>query len=282
MSVDAAQCSAGIVPRRCDLALEAGRLSYLEWGDRGAPILLLHGITSSARGWWRVAPALVAAEYHVYAVDMPGHGQSSLADAHHIDRIAAVVAHMLRLAPLAGATVIGHSWGGAVAIALATSASDHPRPQRVALIDPLLAMDPARGQALLPRYLEGLGRPPTETLPIVRAANPDWHPCDCFWKSEALQQCRPEAVQGLFTDSGAWDLTARLARIAMPLLVLLADPHHTIIAPATRQAMAQALRGNSGRLATIPGATHNIFRDRFDAFMHVLRAWLQGRADLVL
>jgi pimeloyl-ACP methyl ester carboxylesterase len=42
-----------------------------------APLaLLIHGVTSSSRTWWRVAPVLVRRGYRVLAVDLRGHGES--------------------------------------------------------------------------------------------------------------------------------------------------------------------------------------------------------------
>ena len=142
-------CVGGLEPSRGQV--HAGRImfSYLEWGESGAPLLLLHGITSSARGWWRVAPELVALGYHVYALDMPGHGQSQLVDAHRIDQIASRIGDVLDALQLAKPVVIGHSWGGAVALELAASIAV----ARVALVDPLLALSSERGALRLPAYL---------------------------------------------------------------------------------------------------------------------------------
>jgi len=58
--------------------LPAGRFHYVSWGPEHNELpsaLLLHGITSSAQSWVRVAPAL-ANRYRVYALDMRGHGDS--------------------------------------------------------------------------------------------------------------------------------------------------------------------------------------------------------------
>src|SRR5207244_1509189 len=117
-------------------------------GNSGSPLLLLHGITSSARGWWRVAPELVALGYHVYALDMPGHGQSQLADVHRIEQIADRIAAVLDALQIAHPIVIGHSWGGAVALELAASIDV----ARVVLVDPLLALTSERGALRLPIY----------------------------------------------------------------------------------------------------------------------------------
>src|SRR3954469_12706847 len=180
------KCVGDLEPRRRQV--HAGKMifSYLEWGASGAPLLLLHGITSSARGWWRVAPELVSLGYHVYALDMPGHGPSQLADTDRIDKIAVHIGAVLDAMQLAKPVVICHAWGGAVALELASSIAV----ARVALVDPLLALTSEKGALRLPTYLEGLGMAPNETLPAIRAANPDWHACDFVWKGEALQQCR--------------------------------------------------------------------------------------------
>ena len=265
------ECVAGMEPSRGQVQAGGLTFSYLEWGESGMPLLLLHGITSSARGWWRVAPELVELGYHVYALDMPGHGQSQLADAHRIDQIAGRIGKALDALQLTKPVVIGHSWGGAVALQLAASIDV----TRVALVDPLLALSSERSALRLPTYLEGLGMPPEVTLPAIRAANPDWHDCDFVWKGEALQQCRADAVRGLFIGSGDWDLMPLFSGIDVPLLLLLADPQYTVIAPETLSIVETTLRAGLGQITRVDGTNHNMFRGGFAPFMRVLLSWLK-------
>jgi pimeloyl-ACP methyl ester carboxylesterase len=267
-------CSAGLAPQRGYVQANGTRLAYLEWGAQGRPLVLLHGITSSARTWWRAAPALVAQGYHVYALDLPGHGESDETNDHRIENIAALVAAALRALDLAGAVLIGHSWGGATALTLA-SGEDHELLSRVVAIDPALRMSPTTGTARLPNYLVGLGQPPEETLPAVRANNPDWHECDIYWKGEAFQQCRAGAVRGLFVGSGEWDISESFARVEIPLLLLVADTQHTVIAPDALATARGALRPSLGQLVQIPGTTHNMQRGAgYEPTMAALIAWL--------
>jgi pimeloyl-ACP methyl ester carboxylesterase len=270
---------AGLPPRRGEIQAGSIRLGYLEWGDRGRPLALLHGITSSARAWWRAAPTLAAQGCHVYALDMPGHGRSDESADHRIESIAGLIAAALRALDLQDVTLVGHSWGGATALALASMDEGQALLSRVALVDPALSMTPETGAARLPNYMVGVGDPPELTLPTVRANNPDWHEYDVFWKGEAFQQCRAAAVRGLFLGSGTWNLTDRFAQVDIPLLLLVADPQYTVIAPDTLAAAERSLRPGLGRMATIPGTTHNMLRgDGYAPTMQVLTAWLADKA----
>ena len=98
------------------------RWSAISWGDPAArPLLLIHGVTSSAATWWRVGPALAASGRRVVAVDLPGHGRTGQWLGHHRFRDnAADVAACIRAAGLEtpDLQVVGHSWGAMTAAAL--------------------------------------------------------------------------------------------------------------------------------------------------------------------
>ena len=275
MTFDLPDCSSNPPPIRHHIETEIARLSYLEWGGAGQPVLLLHGITSSARAWWRVAPALVERGYHVYALDMPGHGDSDAVADHRLDSLAALVGTLLHILDLKNVILIGHSWGGATALTLASGR--HPLRavlSRVTLIDPAMRMSATWGEETLPRFLHGIGMNPEDTLRPLRAANRKWHECDVVWKAAALQQCRTEMVRGFFLASGAWDLAPHLALVTVPLLLMVAAPTYTVVAPDIQDAAKQALRPGLGQLVTIPKSDHNIYRGEYDAFMQVLMKWL--------
>lgn len=258
--------------------LRAGptRLSYLEWAGDGPPLLLLHGITSNAMAYWQAAPALAAAGYHVFSLDMPGHGLSDMSAGHDPDSIAALAGALIDARGLRGVTLIGHSWGGATALALA--GGEHPARAalaRVVLIDPALAMSAARGREMLPNYMVGVGQPAAANEAWLRANNPTWAECDIFWKLQALAACRPAQVEGLFIGGGEWSLVERLAAVDVPLLLLVADPEHTVI-QADRLAEVRAqLRPELGAMQVIPGTTHNMLRGPgYADTMAALTGWL--------
>lgn len=42
----------------------------------GLPIVMIHGVAASLHDWDALTPALTAASYQTYAIDLPGHGES--------------------------------------------------------------------------------------------------------------------------------------------------------------------------------------------------------------
>ncbi|MGW0521814.1 alpha/beta fold hydrolase [Crossiella sp. NPDC003009] len=91
------------------------RMHYVT-GGRGTPVVLLHGWPQTWYGWWPIMPAL--AEHHtVYAVDLPGLGDSTGTPTGYDKATLARYVHTLiadRLG-LRDARVVGHDLGAAVA-----------------------------------------------------------------------------------------------------------------------------------------------------------------------
>jgi len=181
------------------------RWHFLAWGiATDPPLLLTHGVGSSARGWWRVGPALAATGRRVVALDMPGHGSAGPWDGRYrFVETAADVAGFIRNAGLARPelAIVGHSWGAVVAAHLPQAAI---RPARLVLVDPpWLSLD----------QLEALTRDPSErhydsldeARSAVRAVNPDWSDGDVMAKAHALTEFDPECVRAVLLENGAYD-----------------------------------------------------------------------------
>ena len=94
------------------------KLHYDVWGDESSPpLLLIHGNRDHARTWDQVAIQLKR-DYCVYAVDLPGHGDSqwSVGSQYSLPEFVLDVASLGRELNRNPLTVIGHSLGGAVAL----------------------------------------------------------------------------------------------------------------------------------------------------------------------
>lgn len=257
------------------IELRGMRLSYLDWGGDGPPAVLLHGITSSAATLWQVAPALGAAGLRAIALDMPGHGASDLSRAHDIDTIAGLVGDAIVALGLREVTLLGHSWGGATALALAGSShAARAVVARVVLVDPALGLDPEWGQGALPSYVEGVGEPAAVGQAAIRAKNPTWPEGDIYWKALAMEQCRREQVEGFFRPAASWKLVGRLGGVVVPLLILVAEPAYTVIPESLLNEVHATLPG-TGRVEVVPGTNHNMFRGPgYGPTMEILLHWL--------
>lgn len=264
-------CDAGMPPRREQIIVQNRVLSYLHWGEGERTVVLLHGITSSARAWWRVAPAIANLGYRVIAFDMPGHGESMLLGTHDIPSIAEHLAHACHHLGVIPAALIGHSWGGATALHLAPRLAV----ARLVLIDPALTLSGAIDPVMLPRFLEGIGDPPAVSIPGLSQRHKHWHRCDVQWKAEALTQCRKEAIEGFFLHSGQWNLMPQFAQCACPILCLVAAPGATVIPGEFHGAIQAALAEHGGAWMQIEGTDHNMYRGGFDATMPHIMHWLK-------
>jgi pimeloyl-ACP methyl ester carboxylesterase len=179
--------------------------SALVWGEPSArPLLLIHGVTSSAAVWWRIGPALAATGRRVVAVDQAGHGLTGHWQGHIRFRDnAADIAAFIRAAGLdrPDLQVIGHSWGATTAAALPAGGL---RPATLILLDPpvlplavisLEAADPAQ---------QTYGDI-DEAISAVRRSQPDWSDGDVRAKAEALTTLDEAAARAVLLENGDWD-----------------------------------------------------------------------------
>ena len=262
--------------------LPAGRFHYLSWGAEQIELpsaLLLHGVTSSAQSWVRVAPAL-ANRYRVYALDMRGHGDSIKPSkgAYSLRHTADDAAAFIDILGLERPLLIGHSWGGATAMVLASGAeSQKPVPHfsQVILEDPAHNFGRSDAEERAIFYAKDIGRPADELRAEITADNPGWTEADIEGKIEALHKVTREAVISVFSEAGEeGDLLPLLAHISAPTLLIRADASlGTTLDEAAWEQAKQYLPANS-RAVQINGATHNVHRSKFDEFMQAVNDFL--------
>jgi len=138
--------------------VDGARVHYQEFGDPNRPtVLLIHGYTASTYVWHSTAPAIAESDLHVIAIDLLGFGFSEKPAwfDYSIGSQARMVSRFMNRVGIGRATVVGSSYGGAVA---ATLALDYPeRVEKLVLVDAVSNDAPKNHPVLRLASVRGLG-----------------------------------------------------------------------------------------------------------------------------
>jgi pimeloyl-ACP methyl ester carboxylesterase len=107
------------------------RLAVRDSGGNGTTAVLLHGLGAPQRSWDRVAP-LLAPHLRVVTYDQRGHGASAAADDYPLDAFLADLQAVLDTLALQQPLLVGHSFGGLLAV---DHAAAHPGCAGVVAVD---------------------------------------------------------------------------------------------------------------------------------------------------
>ncbi len=253
--------------------LDDGRQTTLQqWGTSGPVVLCVHGIASSRRDWKRFGDR-VGSEFRVFAFDQRGHGDSDASDGPmSLERSVADVRDVVATLPGPVDVLIGHSWGGAVAL-LAGRAM---KPPHVVAIDPMIRVLPG---GFTDEYVtdlrEPLGLAPQEKEAAIRAMFDGANRDDVAGKVHAMMPLRIGTLEALErdnrADAGAWDVRQTVAAYPVPLLILGAGEQSVM--STDDQTFVREHGGPNVTLRTFEGHGHTLHRSAFDAFVDAVRAF---------
>ena len=274
-----------VQPDSRTIALRGLSFHYLEWPAPRAgatPLVLLHGLSSSAAAWRRVAEHF-AAGYRVIALDQRGHGDTAWADAasYGTDDYVADLEAFVEALGLERFVLVGHSMGGHHTIAYTAR---HPERVIAALandIPPALPRDPDVQAQQFPG-----GKHPV--YPSVEAWMDAQRPNAPFTPEAILRfsgESRLKAVEGGVTpkyDSNAsihWapaDLWEEARTISRPILFVRGG-RSTVLDPQTLQRMDMEIE--PARSVTLEKSGHNTFFDMEPEFVRTLADFLGAHAS---
>jgi len=259
---------------RHTIVMHGQQVTYLEAGaDSGGPVVvLLHGLASSSRTWAGVAP-LLSARAHVIAPDLLGHGESAKPRSgdYSLGAYAAGLRDLLVALGVPRATIVGHSFGGGVAMQFAY--------QYPELTERLVLVASGGLGSHVSIALRAATLPGTAVaLRVAVAVTPDWLTRLGQRAGQMLPWTSGPEIDGLadafhsFTDRGArsaftqtirsalnWsgqrlDGTERLYLLAETPVLLVSGDQDSVIPVAHSRAAHHALP--MGRLEIFDGAGH--------------------------
>jgi pyruvate dehydrogenase E2 component (dihydrolipoamide acetyltransferase) len=224
---DARAARAAFRPETGLLAVSRGR------GGAGTPVVLLHGFASDATSKARLEAHL--RDRPVIRIDLPAHGKSPKRAADSFADLVRDVRHALDGLSLCSAHLVGHSLGGAVALALADT-----RPDRIAgltLIAPA-GLGPEIGGAVL-RGICNATRAASLDPWLRSLVSDEAIVTDSYVRlamaaraDARLRAAQAALAEALFPDGvQAFDLRAALDRVAAPARIVWG--RHDAIIPWT-------------------------------------------------
>jgi pimeloyl-ACP methyl ester carboxylesterase len=242
------------------------KLNTYTWGEAFAArtAVLIHGVTSNAASWVRVGPALAAAGYHVVAPELRGHGDSPKTDGQYA--LDLIVADLAESVPRAPTLLVGHSFGGVMAILAIRQGI--LKPAHLLLEDPVLHFADQQLPASLLKNDEA--NLPRDVVGFLRA-NPKWQPIDAEGKVASLRALDWDHMRQVFADNAPWDLRPAVVEVAKTVPTRLILPESSFYVPPADAADLAAALGPDA-IVHIAGAGHSIHRDDLDSFMKVIRA----------
>lgn len=259
------------------ITLDDGTETTLErWGDRGPVVLCVHGITSSRKSWTKLGHRF-AGTHRFFAYDQRGHGDSApVPGPMTLERSLADLAAVAAALGEPVDALVGHSWGGAVALL----GGRRIAPASVVAIDPLVRVPAGTFAA---DYVEELrpilALPPAEREPAVRNTVAHLDETEQLAKVHAMREMTIECIARIGTennvDAGAWDLRERLRAYPVPLYLAVAGID-SVIEPEDVAELSTTL-GPHAVLEIFANEGHSLHRTAFDAFATALAAFLSGR-----
>jgi len=229
------------------------------------PVILLHGAGGSYLSWpvrVRRMPGL-----RVFALDLPGHGNSPERRGLSIHAYAACVRDWMEAVGLSRAVMVGHSMGGAIAITLALESPQHTLG--------LALLGSATRLRVNPALIEASANPasfPVAVEKVIQWSFSRGAPANLrSLVGRRLAGISPNLLHDDFLACDAFDVSARLGQISCPTLVMCgADDRMTSLRES--QALVEAIPGAS--LQVIAGAGHMVMLEKPDEVAVALQEYI--------
>lgn len=232
----------------------AHRFNVLTLGSGGVPVVLIHGFGGDG-GTWLFNQDALAQNRTVHVIDLPAHGASEPTVASgEVADIAQAVLELFAALDIEKAHLVGHSLGGAVALAIASAAPQ--RVQSLTLIAPA-GLGPEISDAYIDGFLAADRRKAMKDVLAMLFADPKGMNAEMvenvlrFKRLDGVPEALAAIAGHLIADGKqAIDLRAVLTASAGPALVIWGEADQII--PAGQSEGLSA----SVEVARLPGAGH--------------------------
>ncbi len=276
-----------VQPQDKTVAVNGLELHYLDWGAEGKPpIVLLHGLRGHAHSWDNFSAALCE-DYHVFALDQRGRGDSDWArnGAYTTEAYVSDLLSFSEALRLGAFILAGHSMGGRNSIAF--SARYPEKVQELIIVDIGPTADPRGGQRIRREILEV-----PEAFDSFDAVVEYMSKQNRYASAEILRRRLLYATKPLPDGKIGWrydlaireqwrkgvpvseDLWPAFRKITRPTLIVRGVDSDILSPEIVRQMLEAMPQAGS---VDIPRAAHMVFEDNPDDFLSAVSAFLKNR-----
>jgi pimeloyl-ACP methyl ester carboxylesterase len=258
--------------------LRGMRFHFTEWGEPGAPpVLLLHGGNQSSHSWDLVSLHL-SDRYHVYALDQRGHGDTEWSRDidYSMETMAADVLAFLADQDLENPIIFGHSMGGRVTLNTLLEAPDAARAAVLVDVGPELSPE---GVKVVGDFVAHNIEFEDLDLFLDRVAEYDpFRTRDHIARTvkynllqrvdgKYVSKVDHRRIPGRFRNLDLGDVTD----VACPILLVRGSESKVLLADAAER-FIEALP--NGRLVTVPNVGHNVHGGNTPGFLEAINPFL--------
>ena len=264
----------------------------------GVPVLLLHGVPETST-CWRHQHAALADGRRVLAPDLPGLGGSAYTGPYDVPSLVRQLAALVDQEVGGPVDVVGHDWGGSLALALAGARPDLVR--RLGVVNAPYRSVPLLRAAHVPFFaLPGLpemlfraaGRRAVDAMFSLAWKSPT--PLDpealAEYRAAYSDPARVQAMLGYYRAAARPRARALLSRRAAPsgqdgatpagdpkvhaeAMLVLWGAKDPVLPIRTGETVVRDL-GSDAVMVTVPGAGHFVLEEAPDVVLEVLREFL--------
>ena len=266
-------------------------IHYRIRGTGPEQVVFVHGFAAALTTWDDIAPLFPPERFTLYLLDLKGFGFSSKPrrGSYGPEEQAAVLLSFMEATGIGGATLVGHSLGGGIALLALLMAMDEGRER---LVSRLVLIDAAAYPQQLPRFMRWLkipliGRLGMAAVPLrylvvasLRAVFHDERAItperigryeNCFGR-RGMPRVLIRTVRAIDRD-GYRAITDRFGEIRIPTLIVWGKEDRVVrreYGIRLREALPEA------RLAEIEGCGHNPHEERPNETFSAIMEFLEG------
>lgn len=262
--------------------LAVGRYHYRRWETDGPSVVLVHGNGNTWATWSRVAPALWADGFDVRAIDLRGNGSSVRTElgSYGLGELAGDLHDFIDALRIPAPTLVGHCWGAAVALTLATGAAGGRTPpalSRLVLEELPADMATTSEQPVVRDFLRMMRGSREYAEKWVELICHSWHPAD----RESLLDNASGADVAVYLSAiddgaGAGPLLPLLARLTVPTLVLRGSRQRGSILTDADWQLARRYLPEHCRSHELVDSGHEVHRGDYPTFMRLVGNFLRS------